>query len=702
VPRGEPVQLPTAAALYIALRAKHSPAAAHSLRVGMYATAWGYTYGLSDAHVHLIELTGLLHDIGKIGIPDRVLQKPDGLSEQERSMMELQPQVGVEILKAAGASQTLLNAIGMVNQDFSVLPNPQATESWSLAARLIRVIDAYDSMTSRSAYRDPKTCEEAVGELLRHANSQFDPKLARAFSQMVLKPSAGVEERVQTHWNQMLPSVAKKFKFRFDLHAMHASFDSLTVVNNMNDTFYRHMLNNVQQGLIFVDSEFRILQWNKATAQLTGQASDSVLHQYWKPTLIGFCDRDGQPLPDHACPFLAMLSSGERSLQKMKIRRSDKTFIDVKVEVIPFTNDRGKLTGGAIVLNDISEQRVLEQTIIHLNERASLDELTKVANRGELNRQLSGFIKAHASGDPPGAIIICDIDFFKRINDHFSHQAGDEALKIFAALLRDSCRSTDMVARYGGEEFVMLCPQCDLAEATDLAETLRRKIQRTSIPALRGANITASFGVTVVLPSDNDDSAIARADRGLMIAKESGRDRVISVADEKEPLPALTPPEPIPAGDKSELGAKAGRLETELIAFVPKSLVYEKLLGFAAECSATVTETHENLTTFEVDSRNLKIPRERNERPGKLRVHVGIREVAIRVGPNKQKTRDGTLLQVVISSLNARDRREETCLNQCNHVLKALQAYLLAERMNESMLADLVRVAKPTNDSRYS
>jgi len=697
----EPVQLATAAALHVALRAKHGPAAAHSLRVGMYATAWGYAYRLRDAHVHLFEMTGLLHEIGKIGIPDRVLQKPDGLSEQERSMMELQPQVGIEILKAAGASQTLLNAIGIVGQDFSVLPNPQATESWSMAARLIRVIDAYDSMTSRSAYRDPRSTEESVSELLKNAGSQFDPKLARSFAQLVLKPNSEIEDRVQEHWNQMFPQIAAKFRFRFDINELHASFDSSNSVSNMNDTFYRHMLNNVQQGLIFIDNEFRILQWNKATAQLTGQAGESVLHQYWRPSLVGFCDRHRQPLPDHSCPFLAMLSSGERSQQKMKIRRGDGTFIDVKVEVVPFTNDRGKLTGGAIILNDISEQRVLEQTIIHLNERASQDQLTKVANRGELNRQLPGFIKNHADNDPPGAIIICDIDYFKRINDHFSHQAGDEALKSFAALLRDSCRSTDLVARYGGEEFVMLCPQCDLAEAMDLAETLRRKIQRTSIPALRGACITASFGVTVVRPGDSEESAMARADRGLLNAKENGRDRVVCIASDEEMPAPRTAAEQFQWPESENEAQNKHRVHGEFLSFVPKAVVYDKLLGFAREYSAVVTDTQENFTIFEIDCRNAPIPREPNERPGKHRFHVSVNEVELRGGRDKSKLRFATLLQVVISPLNTRERREDGYHNQCVHLMRALQSYLVAEPFTRALQADLVRVIKPVKDSRY-
>lgn len=703
LPRGESIQLQTAAALYIALRAKHSPAAAHSLRVGMYATAWGYTYGLSETQRHLFEITGLMHEVGKIGIPDRVLQKPEGLSEQERAMMALQPQVAVEILKAAGASRILLDAVGLVGKDFSVLPNPQANDSWVMAARLIRVIDAYDSMTSRSSYRDPKSTDEAIRELVRNSNSQFDPKLTRSFAQMVLKPDSTIEERVQSHWSHMITPEGSKLQFCFDAQAMQeSSVDSALLVNNMTDTFYRHMLHNLQQGLIFVDSDFRILQWNKATVQLTGRAASSVLYQPWNPSLIQFCDQEGNPLREADCPFPGMVKTGERSLHKIKIRRPDNSLVDVKVEIVPFTNDRGKMTGAAIILYDISEQRVLEQTIVHLNQSVSLDELTKVANRRELNRQLTEFIKNHSDGRIPGAILICDIDYFKRINDHFSHQAGDEALKTFASVLRESCRSTDLVARYGGEEFVMLCPRCDLKEAEDLAETLRRKIARTSIPALRGACITASFGVTVVRPGDTEESAMARADRGLLMAKEKGRDCVFSVIEDLEVPESIEPSGTLAWPENAPPDAKQIRIRTELVSFVPKPLIFEKLLGFAKDYAAQITDTQEKVIVFEIDSRILPNPHDPKEKPNRHQVQVGIREIELRGKSLKDKTRLASLLRVVISPLNVRDRRDEVYLNQCNRVLCALQAYLLAERFTDEWKVDLIRTVKQmTDDSRY-
>jgi hypothetical protein len=235
----------------------------------------------------------------------------------------------------------------------------------------------------------------------------------------------------------------------------------------------------------------------------------------------------------------------------------------------------------------------------------------------------------------------------------------------------------------------------------DLAETLRRKIQRTSLPALRGACITASFGVTVVRPGDSEESAMARADRGLLNAKENGRDRVVCIAsDEEMPVPKSAAHQIHWPEMKDETPNKH-RVHSEFLSFVPKAVVYDKLLGFAREYSAVVTDTQENFTVFEVDCRNAPIPREPNERPGKHRFHVSVNEVELRGGRDKSKLRQATLMQVVISPLNSRDRREEAYHNQCVQLMKSLQSYLLAEPFTEALQADLVRVIKPVKDSRY-
>ncbi|MCA9147500.1 MAG: GGDEF domain-containing protein, partial [Planctomycetales bacterium] len=169
----------------------------------------------------------------------------------------------------------------------------------------------------------------------------------------------------------------------------------------------------------------------------------------------------------------------------------------------------------------------MEERVQSLHEKATRDPLTRVSNRAEFDRVLALTVQNHLEGGRPCSLIICDIDRFKSINDTFGHQAGDEALVSFAAILAKSCRQGDLVARYGGEEFVMVCGDCDAKGAVELAEKVRAELSQTPLSELKGRCITASFGVAELQNSDNPEAILRRADHALLHAKESGRNRVI-------------------------------------------------------------------------------------------------------------------------------------------------------------------------------
>ena len=123
------------------------------------------------------------------------------------------------------------------------------------------------------------------------------------------------------------------------------------------------------------------------------------------------------------------------------------------------------------------------------------------------------FVEAHLERRLPCSLIMCDIDRFKQVNDTYGHQAGDEAIKSFAQILKSCCHPGDLVARYGGEEFVMLCADCNNTTAASRAEQLRKSFHELSQPAIGGKCCSASFGVTELQPGDNsaDDAQSCRS-----------------------------------------------------------------------------------------------------------------------------------------------------------------------------------------------
>lgn len=193
---------------------------------------------------------------------------------------------------------------------------------------------------------------------------------------------------------------------------------------------------------------------------------------------------------------------------------------------------------------------------------------------------------------------------------------------------------------------------------------------------------------------------MARADRGLLNAKENGRNRVVSFAyDETLSVTPQSKKSKIQWREIMNLEHTKSRMHSELVSFVPKCMVYDKLLGFAREFAAVVTDTQANFTTFEIDCKNVPTPRKPHERPGKYRFHIGINEIELRSGRDRAKVRPATLLQIVVSPLNARDRREDSYHNQCTYLLRALQAYLVAEPFTETLQADLLRIIKSETEA---
>jgi diguanylate cyclase (GGDEF)-like protein len=293
--------------------------------------------------------------------------------------------------------------------------------------------------------------------------------------------------------------------------------------------FHQKLLDAMHDGVVFVDTNMQIALWNRGVERLTGIAGASMQHKRWLPSLLEMRDENDEEINDDNCPVLYAIQSGVQTLRRLTIAGRHQRKLSVDVHLVPVINREGITHGAAIWLHDASSQITLEERVQTLHEKATHDPLTKIANRAEFDRVIKQFVETHLELGLPCSLIICDLDHFKRINDNFGHQAGDEALVSFAALLRRYTRAGDLVARYGGEEFVLLCADCDNATATQRAEEIRGELTATPQSMLDGKCMTASFGVTEIQPGDTPDTMLRRSDRALLQAKENGRNRVVQL-----------------------------------------------------------------------------------------------------------------------------------------------------------------------------
>lgn len=167
------------------------------------------------------------------------------------------------------------------------------------------------------------------------------------------------------------------------------------------------------------------------------------------------------------------------------------------------------------------QERSERLTLYHL---AHTDPLTGLPNRRALYPAVDALLVATPQGTA-GSVILLDLDHFKRINDTYGHNVGDDVLMYTAALLRSVLRDSDTVGRWGGEEFLITLPDTDAAGATKVAERVRRLMQNTPQPPV--GQVTASLGVATCEPGDDLRVLTARADAAMYEAKQKGRNRVV-------------------------------------------------------------------------------------------------------------------------------------------------------------------------------
>jgi diguanylate cyclase (GGDEF)-like protein len=183
---------------------------------------------------------------------------------------------------------------------------------------------------------------------------------------------------------------------------------------------------------------------------------------------------------------------------------------------------------------DISARKQLEE---QLREMATTDELTGLSNRREFMNRGEALLAHCIRQGHSCAVMMADLDYFKRINDEHGHHIGDMSLKTFAKTFRKELRNFDLVGRMGGEEFAAILPETPIEKAWEVAERLRKAVARFEVPILTGGSLsfTVSIGLAALKPGENMslDQLLRDADRALYGAKDAGRNAVVSATGAK-------------------------------------------------------------------------------------------------------------------------------------------------------------------------
>jgi diguanylate cyclase (GGDEF)-like protein/PAS domain S-box-containing protein len=291
--------------------------------------------------------------------------------------------------------------------------------------------------------------------------------------------------------------------------------------------FYRDLVDEMSDGVYFVDRARRITYWSRGAERLTGYRAAEVVGGRCRDGMLNHVDENGVELCGSACPLTATIRDGRTSDAHVFMHHADGHRQPVWVRAAPLRGEDGTINGAVEVFSDDSAIACAQARVSELERLALTDPLTGLGNRRYLERQLSARLNEWERYGSAFGVLIADIDLFKRVNDTFGHDVGDQALAMVARTLAFGLRGNDLVGRYGGEEFVAVLSHPDPGDLALVGERLRSLVAASRLVVARQqVEVTVSLGGSLVAPGDTADTLLRRADAMLYAAKDAGRNRV--------------------------------------------------------------------------------------------------------------------------------------------------------------------------------
>ncbi len=561
--------LATIKSLALAIDAKDQYTHQHILRVQRYAVAAARHLGLSGSELEAINTGALLHDIGKLGVPEYVLLKPGRLTDEEFAKIKQHPEIGAAILDPVEFPWPVLPVVRSHHEkwDGTGYPDGLAGEDIPRTARILAVADVYDALTSSRSYRNAWTHERACEVIKKDRGTHFDPVIADAFLEII---TSVVEDMAREGDGPLFvaePAAAAASPSDQAARAIHRASSELWALYEVVQTL---------SSSVGLEETLEILG-RKLEALLPGTTALFLL----RPTegdLIGSEDMVVRSAVGINREFFA----GAKTLGQTSatVARTRTTYLggydaDDLLLISSQTTQWVPLLTALIV--PISHQGEVLGTInlyhpnVHAfsaHDRQLLETIADRAATALFNGLLFDRTRSHAFTDPltglynirhitqlveercretaPFALLCLDLDSFKPINDNFGHQKGDQVLRDLSALFQDALRPGDVAARYGGDEFLIYV-QGGTAEAAEvLAERLQSAVENYEPglihPRLGALHLGVSIGYGC-FPADGTDFASLIADADAHMYREKTERKLGRLAGEGRASSGLYSPD---------------------------------------------------------------------------------------------------------------------------------------------------------------
>ena len=554
------LHLATIEALALAIDAKDQTSQSHIRRVQLYAAAVARSLGMSENDIQGVKTAALLHDIGKLAVPEHILSKPGPLTPEEFQKIRAHPKVGADIVSSVPFPYPVAPLILSHHErwDGKGYPAGLKGEEIPLGARILSVVDYFDALMAERPYHKAMSFEAAIGLLQQEAGKGLDPTVVDKFVELLpsLQAEAAVLEQamrkaapaaaptVGQPATGLTPEPTKKNVFddialaHREIYALYEIAQAMGTSLGVSDTMalISAKLSNLVPfscaALFLYDEESETLRCRFAT----GTDAD-IIQQVSVHTgegLTGWVARNRRPLVNarpSADLEAAGLTSTSTSLQSALVcpllfnERFIGTLSVYHVDAAFYRDDHRRL------LDRVSEQAaaVINNSMLfeQTQEDSLTDPLTGLPNTRFLFMHLTRELARAERLKAEVSLMVMDLDHFKEINDSHGHHVGDRALCEVARVLRAAIRPYDICVRYAGDEFIVVLSGCGADEAESKRQELQKGIDEVFFEARPGKKLQLGISVgTAVFPQDGEsyESLLATADN-RMYQDKAGRKR---------------------------------------------------------------------------------------------------------------------------------------------------------------------------------
>ncbi|HEU4402301.1 MAG TPA: HD domain-containing phosphohydrolase [Candidatus Polarisedimenticolia bacterium] len=559
-------------AMALAIDAKDRTTQRHIRRVQTFAVELGRIMGLSEAEVEALKAGSLLHDIGKLAVPEHILCKPGKLTRDEFEKMSIHPRIGAEILETVHFPFPLASVVRSHHEKFdgTGYPDRLKGEEIPLAARILSVVDCFDALTSDRPYRKPLTKEEALKYVQSEAGTFYDPKVVQALTENLdrMEGLANQINRTRETWtapdkrkasrdgdrysrdtNDLRRSIMENISSAHrELYALYEIAQSIAKSLNLEEALgfmaskIAGLLHYRCLVLYLLEPERKVLKARFVHGHDAARLSDHEIRLGER--MSGWAAVHRMPIHGQAHKEPVRREGARSDLEELLARGTIERLENAIVA--PLLDGDGVL--GVLALYDRPGQtyeedhlRILSVIAKHVTSAvknailyekthasALTDPLTNLPNARYLFVSFEEEMSRAVRQQVPLSIIELDVNNFKDVNDRHGHPAGDRILRGLARAIRSQMRGCDTCVRYAGDEFIVTVPGVGRQGIGKVEGRIQRAIeaQKFTVQGGRSVRISVSMG-SASFPEDGKsfDALIAVADARMYEVKFSRRPR---------------------------------------------------------------------------------------------------------------------------------------------------------------------------------